>query len=384
MKMNRSFILPAVLALVLSLAIITVATLMSIPILQTTTTSTSATSSSSGQSGPQGTLSILLTDPPNAPAGVTKVYVTYSNLQVHVSEAGNQSGWTQVKQQGTIELMGTVNISQTISSAKVPSGDYNLIRFNISSAQVTFNGKNYTGFVPSAELTVPIIHGIEVNASKPSATIINITPTVVNIGSDSTPEFIVRPVATAYPVPSSGVTSDIENDGFRLNLNAQVWWKHIQQQYTANLQLSSATLTTNSFSITALNTGNSSTTLRLVTISPLAGVLVGDHGKMHNFPTIFGSAVYVVLPNGTILPVQNIFPTPMMEGESHGTVANAFFGQGGLVLAAGASHTLDYSGSIQLGFSLHIISVGTVVPGQQYLITVLGDQSVASIVVVAK
>lgn len=67
--------------------------------------------------------------------------------------------------------------------------------------------------VPSAELKVPIIGGIEVTNSTLSATIIDLRPTVFNIGSALTPEFIIQPVAKTFAVPSSGLTRAAEHRG---------------------------------------------------------------------------------------------------------------------------------------------------------------------------
>ena len=60
---------------------------------------------------------------------------------------------------------------------------------------------------------------------------------------------------------------------------------------------------------------------------------------------------------------------------------------GGYNLTAGASATLSYKGTITLGFNLHIVQPlqggQSIVPGQQYLVSVLGDEALASQVVVA-
>ena len=93
--------------------------------------------SSTAQAG-SGTLAVMLTDPPTVPNGVSAVYATYNDLQVHVSDAGNQSGWYDLHSSGEINLMSIVNVSQTIASTNVPSGVYNILRFNITSSIVTY------------------------------------------------------------------------------------------------------------------------------------------------------------------------------------------------------------------------------------------------------
>ncbi len=381
MSTKKNIMLYGAAALVVAASILAVAIFSGVSLLPNANTTNNTTTSSRAP----GTLSVLLTDPPHVPLGVTKVYIAYSNLAVHVSEAGNQSGWTLLKSGGSIELLSTVDVSQTISSVKIAAGEYNLLRFNISSAQVTYNGKNYTAFVPRSALIVPIVGGIEVNASKPSATIINIQPTVYNIGSASNPEFMIRHWAKAFPVPSSQVTEEEEHEGHRLSLIGKAWWTDVQERYTSNALITSATLTPTSLSLTVKDTGNQSTKLRLVVVAPLATPLIGAE---HDRPpaVLFGSAIFIVLPNATLLPIQKYILTAHQQGVGAEDVVTAL-ASGGYNLTAGASATLGYKGTITLGFNLHIVQPlqggQSIVPGQQYLVSVLGDEALASQVVVA-
>ena len=382
MSTKKNIMLSGAAALVVAASILAVAIFSGVSLLPNANTTTNTTTSSRAP----GTLSVLLTDPPHVPLGVTKVYIAYSNLAVHVSEAGNQSGWTLLKSGGSIELLSTVDVSQTISSVKIAAGEYNLLRFNISSAQVTYNGKNYTAFVPRSALIVPIVGGIEVNASKPSATIINIQPTVYNIGSASNPEFMIRHWAKAFPVPSSQVTEEEEHEGHRLSLIGKAWWTDVQERYTSNALITSATLTPTSLSLTVKDTGNQSTKLRLVVVGPLSltPLMVTEHDRP---PTgLFGSAIFIVLPNATLVPIQKYILTAHQQGVGAEDVVTAL-ASGGYNLTAGASATLGYKGTITLGFNLHIVQPlqggQSIVPGQQYLVSVLGDEALASQVVVA-
>jgi len=368
MSSKKNIMLSGVAALVVAASILAVSMLSGFPLLQNVNTTT-------------GTLAILLTDPPHVPAGVTAVNIAYSNLAVHISEAGNLSGWTVLKQSGSIELLGTVNIGQTIASVNIAKGDYNLLRFNVSSATVTYNGNSYTAFVPSSELTVPIIGGIEVNASKPSATIINIEPTVFNIGSTSSPEFIIRPAAKAFPIPSSQVNEAMEHEGSKISLVGKAWWTSVQEKFTANAQITIATLTTKSLALTAKNTGAQTTKLRLVIVVPVAPSLRSGEESLP--PTLWGSAVFVALPNGTLVPLQKFILTQSSLTPDRESILDALASEG-YTLAAGASTTLSYTGMVTLGFQFQSIQpVQSIVPGQQYLVTVLGDEALASQVVVA-
>jgi len=225
---------------------------------QTSSQTSSQQSSTQQSSGQQGTLSILLTDPPCVPSGMTKVYVTYADLAVHASGAPNASGWTVMRASGSIELLGTVNISQTISSVKVSTGTYNMIRFNVTGAEVTYYGKNYTAFVQTSELTIPIVSGISVVASTPSATIIDISPTVINTGTQAIPQFIITSAADAYPVPSAAVTVQQQQEGSQMSLTGLSWWQTIAQASTAHLSVVSASLNQTYLNLKVTNTGGSS------------------------------------------------------------------------------------------------------------------------------
>lgn len=406
MNTKTSATIAGILALVIAGSILAVSTYTGNTILPTQNTSvtsysgststgtasppaTTQSSSSAASGAAAGTLSVLLTDPPNVPDGVTKLYITYSNLAVHVSGAGNDSGWAQIKAQGTIELIGTVNVSQTLSSVKITSGDYNLLRFNISSALVTYNGKNFTAFVQDGRLLVPIVGGIEVNDSKPSATIIEIHPSVFNIGDATNPEFIIRPVAKALPVPSGEVNEQMKHEGFRMDLKGKAWWRNLEQRFTANAQITTAALTAKSLAVTVKNTGNETTVLRLVMVSPLSSALKGERGG-HMPSAFFDSAVYLVLKNGTLVPLTNFVKSMTSSGSDQKAhkdtheLMQQIFKATGFNVTAGSTASLTYSGQVTFGLQLlKKVSTSSVVTGQQYLVTVLGEESLASMVVVA-
>src|SRR5689334_14834462 len=79
-------------------------------------TSISSTTSGNAPSSGSGTLAVLMTDPPTVPDGTTAVYINYSNIQVHISQAGNYSGWIDLQSSGEINLMSIINTTQTIAA----------------------------------------------------------------------------------------------------------------------------------------------------------------------------------------------------------------------------------------------------------------------------
>jgi hypothetical protein len=373
-------ILAGVAALAVAVAILAVSMLSGVPVVSTLVNTSQGNSGqgSTTQVASPGTLSIMLTDPPHVPEGVTAVYVYYSDLAVHVSGVGNGSGWTKLTNGGSIDLISTVNISQTIAATRVPTGRYNALSLNVTSATVTSNGRNYTAFVVGGYLFVPIAGGgVEVNDSKPSATIIQISPLVMNIGSDSNLEFVIRSTAIAWPIPSGQVTAQMQHEGFRFPL-AGGWWRRFSQNATANLQITGASLSSGSLSVTVMG-GIQSTRIGLVIVSPLAEALGGSHwGRMPM--GLAGTSVFVVQPNGTLTSIGLMRGNMPAGGDTSLHSIRAGLLGGGYNLTAGSKAAFSYSGPINLGF---FRMQSSIVPQQQYVITVIGTDALASQVVVA-
>jgi Domain of unknown function (DUF4382) len=375
---------------------------------QGASTTTQPTESTQGVQGAQGEVDVLLTDPPTVPANVTAIYVTYANVAVHLRAAGNQSGWTNSNTSGTIDLMKLVNVSTTIAVVKASTGFYDALRFNISSASVTYNGMNYTAFVPRAELTVTIPNGIEVNETGSSAALIDMHPTVLNIGSRSDPEFIVDTAASCLPVPRAAITASMGRRGFQFNLGNMSWWTKFSEQYSSNIQITGASLTANSMSVTIKNTGNQSVTLSAITLAPIGGdcapatsnststtmtstnttmsPMGRGHGSKHGTPApplcFAGSEFFLIDKNGTLTVVSGLtFPHGPEQPGSQPANILANIGES---LAPGDTITLTYSGSIHFGFFLGFGASQTgITSGDQYQLTVVGQQALAQYVVVA-
>jgi hypothetical protein len=155
-----------------------------------------------GNNGGNGTLQISMTDPPNLPSNVniTHVYVNYTSIQVHVANAGNQSGWYNVTSSGEIDLMSVTNgYSQVLGFAKIPAGTYNIVRFTITSAVVTVHSssgdKNFSATVPSGMVQATLT-GVDVKPGQTSAILVDMSPRVTG---DTTYGFTLVPSANAQP-----------------------------------------------------------------------------------------------------------------------------------------------------------------------------------------
>jgi len=389
-NMRNSAILSGIAALVVAVAILGVSMLSGVPIVSTlvNTGRSSESASTTGavgtaQPASPGTLSIMLTDPPHVPPGVTAVYVSYSELALHLSVVGGNGGWTKLSNGGTIDLMSTVNFSQTIAAVKVQSGNYNALSLNVTSSSVTSNGKNYTAFVVGGYLFIPIAAGgIQVNDSKPSAAIIEIFPLVMNIGSQSDLEFVVRSTAVAWPVPSGQITGEMQQQGFKFPLAGVVWWHRFSQNETANLQITSATLSSDSLSV-SVKGGPQTTEIRLVILSPLVQPL--GRSRPGWIPGgLSGTAVFAVEANGSLVPLRQFVRVNLPAGGDQGLQdIRVGLTDEGYNLTAGSSATFTYSGPIGLGYESPRMMQTAIVSGQQYVVTVIGTGSLASQVVVA-
>ena len=152
-----------------------------------------------------GTLQISMQDPPNVPPEVTAVYINYSSIQVHVANAGNQSGWYSVTSSGKANLTSLIANSKLLGSAKLPSGTYNIVRFNVTSALVTVGGKNYTATVPSGKVQAVLSRGVDVKSGQTSTLLIDISPKVTG---NTNSGYMLVPSANAQPTnPSNSATS---------------------------------------------------------------------------------------------------------------------------------------------------------------------------------
>lgn len=150
----------------------------------TSSTTSNVAGGSSANSGVNtGVLQVSMLDPPHVPAEVVGVYINYSSIQVHVANAGNESGWHNVTASGTINLMTIVNNSKVLGSASMPAGTYNIVRFNITSALVTVKSStgglsNQTVSVPSGKVQAVITGGASVQANGFTKLLIDISPRV--------------------------------------------------------------------------------------------------------------------------------------------------------------------------------------------------------------
>ena len=320
-----------------------------------TTSTSTQTNTSTSSSTQNGVVSVLMSDPPHVPDGVGALFISYANMFVHVAGLPDGEGWVPLNSSGSIELMDSVNVSQTIASASIPTGTYNMFRFNVTAAQVTYNSQNYSAFVQTGNLTIHFIGFLSVSASQPAAMMVDVQPFVFNFGNTSDPVFVIKPSALCFPVPSGQVTKMMQHLGYRFQIHAnQTWFWQLRLNYLPHVNLTSASLSNMSLSMGLENLLNQSAMLRAVIVTPLAsgsqGMMGRGYGFMRNatMPAGFsGSAVFLIQSNGTLRQL-----TQQQFGMGPQNIALALFGGVGYNLAANQSVALSYSGLIQLGLRL--------------------------------
>ena len=359
----------------------TTITSQSTTVITTTTTvptTSVVTTTSTVSPPPTGILSIMFTDPPNVPEGVTEVHINYSDFYIHAAKSDENHGWINLNIQGSINLMDVLEVAETIASLQLEDGKYNLIKFNVTSAKIIYEGNSYPAFIQTGMLSIPIIGGIEVKSLEPTAAIIDFSPTVFNLGNLTDPEFVISAVAKAYTIPVDEVTPQIHRRGYRLLLKEKLWWKHLREMNDSELEITSASLSADSISVDVKNVGTRTVQLRFVIVSKLKGYYV-DEEKPKLQRAFFGTQIFLITKNGELKSFLVVRQKINVLEE-----VRQLFQELGYPIEPNASFSLSYNGSITFGYGYNPGKKPLKVePGTQYVITVIGEETLTSKVVVA-
>jgi|BEDMetMinimDraft_2_1075160.scaffolds.fasta_scaffold00013_40 hypothetical protein len=317
------------------------------------------------QKSQTGTLSVLVTDPPVIPAGVSSVLLTYSGISLHVF-GGSSTDWVNVNTSGTVDLMKLINVSKTIAVAEVPSNTYDQVRLNITDIHAVYNSRNVSVAVSNKELLASLSQNIDIYSSTNVSILIDIQTTLLNVNSDSSPSFVFSATAWCAQVPVGFQKTVVSKVGENTNLSNAKWFYTYRAFYSANLTITSATITPNSISVTVKNTGNASTRLHFVIITPSTVVSTSNPPRMMPMviPAFITVEVFNILPNATLVPF------PAVEACVSGCMTQ--YNSSGYLLQPGQVVTLTYvaqSGNLPL------------IPSSngEYTITVIGTGAEASI-----
>ncbi len=319
----------------------------------------------------QGTMAVLLTDPPTVPENVSAVYIQYSRVQAHVASAGNQTGWHDLSGSGEINLMAVVNVSQTIANSNLPTGKFNGLRFNVTGVLITYRPNanveksNYTATIIHGHNTlyVWIPEGINVTSAHMVAAMIDLTPTIVLTGSTSAPTFVFIPSARAYVIPTSSIPAESHSIGAKSDLSENSWWSSIEAG--TRFAITGVSLSPESLNITVTNEGSLPVNIRF------AGVTIQTtmSGEMESM--LKTSDIFVAQSGGTLVNLN----TSSSDSVDDQVAA------GGVIVAPGHDIALTYTGSILIGAQLQILFPGfmpqPIISGHYYMVWVQGNGQVA-------
>lgn len=136
-----------------------------------------------------GTLTLEVTDAPVA--GVSHIYLTISGIELQGSGNTTSSFSSSSRQ---FDLLALVNVTQILGVSKLPTGNYSMIRFDVSSAVATIGGTNVTLAVPSGQVKVPI--SLQIKSGATTTVVLDITADMTNISAS----YNLRPVVTVKSI----------------------------------------------------------------------------------------------------------------------------------------------------------------------------------------
>lgn len=121
----------------------------------------------------QGTVTLAINDPPSSQSNnnqqynssILHIYVTLAGIDVHLGGFGSQNstGWYPiVANPTTVDMISVLTTTRTLGSRNLPTGTYDQLRMQASSAIVTFSTVgNVTYSIPSDSLKVTIAGGFQ-------------------------------------------------------------------------------------------------------------------------------------------------------------------------------------------------------------------------------
>ncbi len=207
---------------------------------------------------------IQLTDPPQVPNGTQSLVISYSGISLHEAGNANSTGFVNVAQSGSINLMQLVNFTQTVAVAKKTGAAFDMVRFNITGATITINGNTYNVSVPNNRLLVKISG----SNSTSGGVLVEVNPSIIQIYSGNQTIFVMVPSARAVAIGATIVNSTSASVGFRGKIRAS---EHERLQLASgNISITSASISqvgnSTELSVTVRNNANTSVVLKHVLV----------------------------------------------------------------------------------------------------------------------
>ena len=374
----------------------------------------------------KSSFAVMLTDPPNVPAGTSLLNMTYSDISLDVIASDGTSSWVDVGSSGTVNLFSLVNMSQTIASTSIPTNSsVDKIQFKITGVTAIVNDTLYNVTTLSNTLVLNVANP-QVNQTL-SGVLIDFNPTLVQIQStdangNPVNYYVLVPSATATIVNGLDQAQAKVGTIVHLGQNARGRISRVVEDFSQNVTIQSATLSvdgnTTSLSVTVQNQGD-------VTFRIFGLTVQGNFSSTGNFagpfawpngPEGFGirsvpfqinyTSLVPMFGIGPMMQQPMIMPSdqtqPMigadfgMRGMNLGGIRMPFFGRGHpdqpagpkdgslvqaastyLTLAPGQTATLTFSNVIALQnggiFFNDLGAVVTPIIGNTYTVSLMGE-----------
>jgi hypothetical protein len=210
-------------------------------------------------------VALQITDPAQVPVGTQSLVIAYSSLAVHLSNASGSSGWVSSNSTGSVNLLAVLNLTQTIGTVSVPANaSIDMVRFAVSSANITVNGTTYNVTVPSGMLTAHVTGRTSVSGG--ASVLLDLSPVVASIVTNTTTVFVLVPSVRAVVV-GGGSNSATLHVGARARLSENETAE--LEQTRPNVSITAASLSVSpgnvtSFSITLRDNSNESVVVKHV------------------------------------------------------------------------------------------------------------------------
>ncbi len=227
-----------------------------------------------------------------------------------------------------------------------------------------FNGVNYSATVNGGRLVAWVPGGLRINPSKVTAVVMDILPTVLNLGDSASPHLVIAAGVRALPVPPTEVTNSMTVLQSKLSLAGHAWSAPLTVVHSGNVSISAVSLTSNSFSFQATNHGSQAVDLRTVVVVPKSPGTTAAAAT----DALSNSFVFIVESDGSLQIVHS----------NDTNLASTVLENSGYNLAPGATVRFSFSGGVT--------TVGGEVPlthGTAYFMYVVGQAVPAQTVAAA-
>jgi hypothetical protein len=392
--------------------------------------------------GSPSTLIVQLTDPPIVPEGTTSLNLTYSSISLLVGEpvlvpvtetsAITTSGSTvtttittesttstgQVTTQtvsitpsggsAKVDLLKLQNISETIGSAKLPSGSviYS-VSFTVSGIAIEINGTNHSVTLATGSSTLLVTLTNPGIVQGTNAVLLDLNPTIVN----TTSGYQMIPSSVGIMRPQAEISNQDQHVGTQQQITNQDHddFDHVKGQVSANLQALSVSGSTTTISVFLNNTGNAPlqiegigvhgnfTLQSCATSTTTTTTTTNEFDHYLNFHMCFSQneVVFVPVVTGTSTSTTTSSTGTTTSTSTTTGTSSCMTGQmslvnaiavmtpdhvsdqpafSKLVLSPGQCITLTFSGQISFGQSGNVL-VPSTLPGQHYLVNIIASNA---------